>query len=117
MDVAPGSAWINGFRYENTATINLQLETAHGVHPRIDRVVLRLDNVGRSINLAVLTGVAAKDPAAPALTRNADVYELGLANIAVPKASTAVAAANITDIRLNTAFCGLANSLVSAVYE
>ena len=117
VEVAPGSAWINGYRYENTAALSLQLETAHGVHPRIDRVVLRLDSVGRSIKLAVLTGVAAKVPAAPALTRNADMHELGLADVTIPQAATTINAANISDTRLNTALCGLVNSLVSAVYE
>jgi hypothetical protein len=117
VEVAPGSAFINGYRYENTAAMSLQLATADGVNPRIDRVVLRLDSVARSIKLAVVTGVAAKTPAAPALTRNADIYELGVADITIPQAATTVAAANIADIRLNTALCGLVNSLVSAVYE
>ncbi len=116
VETAPGSAWINGYRYENTAALSLQLETAHGVHPRIDRVVLRLDSVGRSIRLAVITGVAAKVPAAPALTRNADMYELGIADITVPQAATTISAANITDTRLDNTVCGLVNSLVSAVY-
>ncbi len=113
VEVAPGSAWINGYRYENTAALSLQLETAHGVHPRIDRVVLRLDSVGRSIKLAVIT----KAPTAPALTRNADVHELGIADVTVPQAATTINAANISDTRLNNNLCGLVNSLVSAVYE
>ena len=117
VEVCPGSAWINGYRYENTSALSLQLETAHGVHPRIDRVVLRLDSVGRSIRLAVITGVAAKVPAAPALTRNADMYELGIADVTIPQAATAVTTANITDTRLDNSVCGLVNSLVSAVYE
>jgi hypothetical protein len=117
VEVAPGSAWVNGYRYENTAALSLQLETAHGVHPRIDRVVLRLDSAGRSIKLAVVAGVPAKVPSAPALTRNSDIYELGLADITIPQAATTVSAANVADLRLNTALCGLVNSLVSAVYE
>jgi hypothetical protein len=117
VEVSPGSAWINGYRYENTATLSLQLETAHGVHPRIDRVVLRLDSVGRSIKLAVITGVPAKAPVAPTLTRNADIFELGLADITIPQAATTVNAANVFDTRLATSLCGLVNSLVSAVYE
>ncbi len=80
-------------------------------------MVLRLDSVGRSIKLAVIAGVAAKTPTAPGLTRNADVYELGIADITIPQAATTVNAANVADTRLNTALCGLVNSLVSAVYE
>ena len=54
---------------------------------------------------------------APALTRNADVHELGLADVTIPQAATAVNVANISDTRLNNNLCGLINSLVSAVYE
>ncbi len=115
--VAPGSAWIRGYRYENTAALSLQLETAHGVHPRIDRVALRLDNAARTIQMVVLTGVAAASPTAPALTRTADIYELGLADITIQKAVTELNAANVTDTRLNNDLCGLVNSLVSAIYE
>jgi hypothetical protein len=61
--------------------------------------------------------VAAKVPAAPVLTRNADVYELGLADITIPQAATTISSANVADLRLNTAVCGLVNSLVSAIYE
>ena len=51
------------------------------------------------------------------LTRSNDTYELGIADIMIPKGSVTVAAINITDMRLNTALCGLVNSLVTAVYE
>jgi hypothetical protein len=67
--------------------------------------------------LAVVTGVPAKAPVAPALTRNADIFELGLADITIPQAATTVTAANVFDTRLVTSLCGLVNSLVSAVYE
>ena len=38
VSVAQGSAWINGYSYENTDTLELPLETANGVNPRIDRI-------------------------------------------------------------------------------
>jgi len=117
VSVAAGSAWINGYRYENTELLTLALTTANGSNPRIDRVILRLSMINRNITLNVLTGTAAASPTAPALTRNSDVYELGLADIAVGKASTTISGGDITDTRLNTALCGTVNSLVGAVYE
>jgi hypothetical protein len=117
VSVAAGSAWINGYRYKNTAAATLTLSTADGSSPRIDRVVVRLSMVNRAITLAVLTGSPAASPSAPNLTRTSDVYELGIADIAIPAAATTVSANNITDTRLNTALCGQVNSLVSAVYE
>ena len=115
--VSPGSAWINGYRYENTAAMAMPLATAHGVYPRIDRVVVRWDSVARSVRLAVLTGTPVAVPTAPALTRTEDIYELGLADIAIAQAATSITAGTIADTRLNTSLCGLVNSLVSAVYE
>ena len=117
VSVAAGSAWINGYSYENTDALTLNLTTASGVNPRIDRVVVRFSAVERRIYLAVLTGAPAETPTAPALTRSNDTFELGVSDILVPKGSVTVAALNITDTRLNTALCGLVNSLVTAVYE
>ena len=117
VSVASGSAWINGYSYENTDTLTINLATASGVNPRIDRVVVRFSAVERRIYLAVLTGTPAETPTAPALTRSNDTYELGLADILVPKGSVTIPALNTTDTRLNTALCGLVNSLVTAVYE
>lgn len=115
--VLAGSAWINGYAYENTDTLELDIATADGVNPRIDRVVVRWSAVDRSIRLVMLTGMATASPVAPALTRNNDVYELGIADIVVPKGTVLIVAQNITDTRLNTSLCGLVNSLVTAVYE
>lgn len=117
VSVAAGSAWINGYRYENTDDLNLPLTTANGSNPRIDRVVVRLSHVSRNIQLAVVAGTPAATPSAPALTRTSDVYELGIADVLIPAAATSIAANNITDTRLNTSLCGLVNSLVTAVYE
>ena len=117
VSVVAGSAWINGYSYENTDALTINLATASGVNPRIDRVVVRFSAVERRIYLAVLTGTPAEIPAAPALTRSNDTFELGIADILVPKGSVTVTALNITDTRLNTSLCGLVNSLVTAVYE
>ena len=117
VSVVAGSAWINGYSYENTDALTINLATASGVNPRIDRVVVRFSAVERRIYLAVLTGTPAEIPAAPALTRSNDTFELGIADILVPKGSVTISALNITDTRLNTVLCGLVNSLVTAVYE
>ena len=117
VSIAAGSAWINGYSYENTDALDLNLTTASGVNPRIDRVVVRFNAVERRIYLATLTGTPSEVPVVPALTRSNDTFELGLADILVPKGSVTVAALSITDTRLNTALCGLVNSLVTAVYE
>lgn len=117
VSAAAGSAWINGYRYENTDDLNMPLATANGSNPRIDRVVVRMSMISRSIHLAVVTGTPAATPVAPALTRTSDVYELGIADVLIPAAATSIAANNITDTRLNAGLCGAVNSLVTAIYE
>ncbi len=37
--VQPGSGWINGYHYNNSAPLELPVTTANGVNPRIDRVI------------------------------------------------------------------------------
>jgi hypothetical protein len=117
VTVQPGSAWINGYHYQNTTPMDLTITTADGVNPRIDRIAVQWSNVNRAINIVVKTGAAAATPQAPALTRNDQTWELGIADILIPKSSAAVTSDNITDTRLNSALCGFVNSLVSAVYE
>lgn len=117
VSVAAGSAWINGYRYENTDDLNMPLTTADGSNPRIDRIVVRLSMISRSIQLAAVAGTPAATPTAPALTRTSDVYELCVAEVLIPAAATSIAANNITDTRLNTSLCGTVNSLVTAIYE
>ena len=79
--------------------------------------MVRLSQVSRNIQLAVVDGTPAATPSAPALTRTSDVYELGIADVLIPAAAISIATNNITDTRLNTSLCGLVNSLVTAVYE
>ena len=117
IQIQSGSAWIDGYCYENTEPLVMAVSTADGINPRIDRVVLRRSAVDRSIKLAIKPGAAAASPSAPALTRNSDIHELGIADIAVGRAVTGLAAGDITDTRLNGSLCGTVNSLVGAVYE
>lgn len=112
-----GAAFINGYHYENTTPLDAVIATANGVNPRIDRVVIRWSNIDRNIEMTVKTGVASATPSAPELTRNSDIYELGIADITVPKGAIVITTDNIADTRLNSSLCGLVNSLVSSVYE
>jgi len=117
VQVAVGSGWINGYHYQNTLPLDLTIPTANGVNPRIDRVVLRWDNVARSITAQVKSGVAQAVPVPPELTRSADIWELGLADVFVDRAAASIPQSAITDTRMNQQLCGMVNSTVTAVYE
>ena len=109
-----GTGYINGYLYENTDSLILKVSTAHGVKPRIDKVVLKWSQVDRSIRIYIKEGIPASPPTPPSLERGADIYELGLANIYVAQGAYEIREADITDIRLDTASCGIVNSILQA---
>ncbi|MCC5416499.1 hypothetical protein [Clostridium botulinum] len=111
----PGKGWINGFYYQNTDNFILKLDVADGVLNRIDRVVLRLDFNKRSINLYIKKGVFASNPVAPTLQRDADAYELGLADVKVNAGVIKITQADITDLRLDKNTCGIVHGVVDQV--
>ena len=51
VNVATGSANINGYGYENTEAITLDIDDADSTLNRIDSVILRLDLTNRQIGI------------------------------------------------------------------
>lgn len=114
VTVKPGDALINGRHFYEESERKMTIAAANASLNRIDTVVCRL-NLGvsaLSIDLYVLTGTPAASPTAPALTRNASVYELGLANVLIVKNTTSIPQARITDTRLDSDRCGVVASIV-----
>ncbi len=113
VTIQPGSAMMEGYWYANTAALSLPVTAANTVHPRVDRVVLRLDLTApvRSINLAVLKGTPSANPQPPALTRNSNVYELSLARLQIPANASVVS--SLLDERYNGSVCGITQGLYS----
>lgn len=112
--VKEGAANINGRQYLEEADRVLAVQAADANLDRMDTVVLRLnlDQSALTIDLYIVKGVAAATPAAPELTRNASVWELGLANLFVAKGVTAITQERITDTRLDSERCGVVASIV-----
>lgn len=104
--IKPGQGFINGYWYENTSDFALRIDNADGVLNRIDNIVLRWGLEERSMNLAVKKGEFAVEAVAPALTRNAEYYELKLAEVSVRAGAINIYDADITDKRLDAAVCG-----------
>ena len=115
VKVGAGKAWINGYFYVNTASLPLEIAVADGVLNRIDLVVLRWDLAARTITAQIKAGASASSPAAPALQRDADGYELCLAQVYVQAGATAITQADITDKRLDSALCGLVAGVVQQI--
>lgn len=117
VQIKEGYAWLEGYLYKiDTEPLTLTLDAADPALDRIDRVVIRLDKrlEHRYIKAFVLESEPAEEPMAPDITRDDNVYEIALAQVRVIAGKSFVAQSEITDERLNTEVCGLANSLVTA---
>ena len=115
VNLLAGRAWINGYWYSTDNTIPLSLELSDAVNPRIDSVILRYDISARAITAEVITGTPSASPVAPALVRNADYYDLKLAEIRVNAGAITIAPSMITDTRPNSDVCGWVSGLIDQV--
>lgn len=115
VTVKAGKAWINGYFYHNTGDLSLTLPVADGVLNRIDRIVVRWDLTERLISVVVKSSVPSASPTPPALQRDADAYELCLADITTGAGVTAISQAVITDRRLDTSLCGVVAGVVDQI--
>jgi hypothetical protein len=115
VTLKPGNAYINGYRYKNDSDKTLTLETADGVLKRIDRIVIRSTTLDREIKAYIKKGTFASTPVAPELQRDADMWELGVADIYVANGAVSISQANITDLRLNDTYCGIVSGVVDQV--
>lgn len=113
--VRPGKAWINGYYLINDEDYTLPIAVGDSTLNRIDRVVIRLDHIQRKMSVEVKRGALSASPIAPALKRDADAYELALADIYVAKGTLTITQALITDTRLNNALCGLMHGVIDQV--
>lgn len=105
VSVATGTANINGYSYENTDSLTLDINDADNTLNRIDSVILRLNLSDRNITAMILEGQTATTPSQPTLTRGGNIYDLRLANITVSAGITRITADKITDTRF-TDECG-----------
>ena len=83
VSVAIGNANINGYSYENTETLVLDIDESNSELGRIDSVIVRLDLTNRQIITMILQGQYATTPSQPTITRSGNIYDLRLANISI----------------------------------
>ena len=112
--VKAGTCHINGAFGVEPEQRTLQIDAASASLDRIDTIVARLDLAieARSLDLYVVKGTPAEDPVRPSLTRNETVWELGLADVYLPKGVATISQARISDTRLETQRCGVVTPLV-----
>lgn len=76
--------------------------------PRIDTVVLRRDKAisARNVIPDIISGAPSPNPVRPNLTRDEEIWELGIYDLLVPADSQKVEQRYLTDTRLETSRCG-----------
>lgn len=98
VDVAAGSAIINGIVYVNSAEVTLTPSAG----TRKDYIVLRLDVTNRTASLAVLEGTSG---AFPTLTRDGTTWELAIASV-----DNSGGLFTVADTRADFTLCGIHNT-------
>jgi len=88
------------YQFYNDAATQLSVTAANPTNPRIDRVVVTVNDsyytgATNNVTFTVVAGTAAASPTAPATPTNS----ISLATIAVAAAATSILNANITDTR------------------
>ena len=113
-DNADGVVWWIDNESVNGSKLQLAVDMADAVLPRIDRVVVswQTTNYVALPEVSILKGIAASTPVAPTLTNNNILRQISLAAIRIPAGATAITADMITDERLDSSVCGLVTSKV-----
>ena len=110
-----GLAWIEGHLAYDDSVFILNIDPADSVLDRIDRVVLRLDTLERCIKWLVKKGEPSAKPIAKELQRDADAYEIGIADVAVNHGIASITQSMITDLRMSTELCGWVTGTVTQI--
>lgn len=101
VSVAVGNANINGYCYENTENLVLEIDDSDNELSRIDSIICRLDLNNRQIMVQTLQGQYATVPSQPSIVRTNNIYDLRLANVLVSAGTTRITTDMITDTRFS----------------
>jgi len=112
VNIATGYAFIRGYMYKNDAALSKTIVASDATLDRIDRVILKFDEVNKSIEIIVKNGTLASSPVAPALVNTDTIREISLAQIRINKGVTSILSGNITDERVSE-FGGVVSSLIT----
>jgi hypothetical protein len=96
---------------ELTADELLTVPTPNVSYPRIDTIVLRVDENNRTMSLEYIQGTPAGTPTKPTISNNDLVKDYRLANITVPANAMNITASNIEDTRYSSE-CGVVSNLL-----
>lgn len=114
VKVLPGTGWIKGHYLtilDNTDEF-IDVPVADPSLPRIDSIIMALNNSDRDMKLYVRSGTAAVSPTAVTLQRDDDVWELELAQITLAAGAGNITQQSIRDMRTDPDRCGIVTGLI-----
>ena len=114
VKVSPGTGWIKGHYLTVPDNMDevIAVPVANPSLPRIDSIIMALDNTDRMMKLYVRSGTAAASPQPVSLQRDADIWELELAQITVAAGAGNITQAAIKDMRTDPNRCGIVTGLI-----
>ena len=120
VTIGTGIAWINNEKFSGKVTALktakvLDLGIADGRYPRIDVIAIQYSANNNATDVIIKKGTPATNPVRPEIVRSGAVYELYIASVYRPAGATAITASNITDLRMDTAVCGLMADSVTKI--
>lgn len=115
-----GIGWIKNSEFSGKVIalkerISLDMGLPDSVYPRIDAIVIQFDANMNATNIIVKNGTASSKPIPPEVSRDETVYELHLYHVKREAGSLSITPSNITDLRLNSSYCGLMADSVTSI--
>lgn len=112
VTISAGLAWMRpakftGFSVASTAAVAVSIDESHPSLDRIDRIVLQYSYTSNACQIVAKTGTPASSPAAPAITRDSTVFELGLCTVLVEAGVLSISDEAVTDTRSDPDVCGI----------
>lgn len=115
VKIGDGSGWINGYFVTVAGGHSVTLEAASGAGTRIDSIIMQWNSNDRKINIIAKSGTASGDPQPVELQRDAELWELELAQITVGAGVSSVDQTKIKDMRADSDRCGLVTALLKGI--
>lgn len=115
VKIGDGSGWINGYFVTVAGGHSVTLEAASGAGTRIDSIIMQWNSNDRKINIIAKSGTASGNPQPVTLQRDAELWELELAQITVGAGVSSVDQTKIKDMRSDETRCGLVTALLKGI--
>lgn len=111
----PGKAFINGYFYHNDADLKIKIPTPHATLNRIDSIVIQWNLSERQIKAKLRSSTPAENPTPVTPVRNAEIWELVIAEIYVGKGNSQLNITSYKDKRYDTKVCGIVTSVGQSI--